>query len=89
MNHDLKIHPQYFKLIKLGIKNFEVRNNHDRSFHEGDILTLKEFDPDTKLHTGNKIECSVTYVLHGLMYLDKPAVVMSIVLIENKNEPTN
>jgi ASC-1-like (ASCH) protein len=42
--HELKTWPQYFDLIKFGMKTFEFRKN-DRNFKAGDILHLRKFDP--------------------------------------------
>lgn len=44
MIHKLKIWPEYYKAVRDGKKNFEVRNN-DREFSFGDIVYLKEWDP--------------------------------------------
>lgn len=35
--HELKTLPEYFELVRKGIKNFEVRKN-DRDFKVGDML---------------------------------------------------
>lgn len=43
MIHELKIKPQYYEDIKIGIKTFEIRKN-DREFKLGDILILNEYD---------------------------------------------
>ena len=41
--HDLKIWPQHFQAIRAGDKTYEIRRNHDRKFHVGDVLKLSEF----------------------------------------------
>jgi Domain of unknown function (DUF3850) len=43
--HELKIWPSYFHDVCIGLKTFEYRKN-DRNFQEGDILLLREFDPN-------------------------------------------
>lgn len=43
MNHDLKIHPQFYVRVADGSKTFEVRDN-DRGFQMGDTVVLREFD---------------------------------------------
>lgn len=43
MNHELKIDPIYYQRVLDGSKTFEVRDN-DRGFHQGDTVTLKEYD---------------------------------------------
>lgn len=44
MQHELKIHPQFFCRVADGTKTFEVRNN-DRDFQPGDRIILREWDP--------------------------------------------
>lgn len=44
-----------------GKKNYEYRLN-DFEINEGDTLVLEEWDPNTKLYTGRKLEKTVTYV---------------------------
>jgi len=56
-----KIWPKYFEDILSGKKKYELRLN-DFNIKEGDLLILKEWDPDTKKYTGRKIEKKVTYV---------------------------
>ncbi len=43
--HELKCHPEYFSRVASGQKTFEIRKN-DRDFQVGDIIILKEYDPD-------------------------------------------
>lgn len=43
--HDLKVHPEFWPSIVAGTKPFEVRLN-DRKFVVGDIVNLREYDPD-------------------------------------------
>jgi hypothetical protein len=45
MRHELKIWPQYYCRVADGTKTFEVREN-DRGFQYGDIVILKEWDPE-------------------------------------------
>ena len=62
MIHDIKCWPEYFQAVKSGIKPFELRKD-DRGYAVGDILHLREFDPDTATYTGDDIDKAVTYVL--------------------------
>ena len=56
-----KIWPQYFEEVLKGDKTFELRlANWDCT--KGDVLILKEWDPDTKEYTGRVIEKKVGYV---------------------------
>lgn len=49
MHHELKIWPQYFGRVLDGSKTFEVRKN-DRGYQPGDIVTLKEWNPEINEH---------------------------------------
>ena len=67
MIHDLKCWPEYFQAVKSGIKPFELRKD-DRGYAAGDILHLREFDPETEKYTGDEIDKTVTYVLPLAMF---------------------
>ncbi len=56
-----KIWPKYFELIKERKKTFEIRLA-DFEIKEGDILLLKEWDPEKKAYTGREIKLNVTYI---------------------------
>jgi len=58
-----KIWPKYFEAIKQGKKKFELRLA-DFKIKEGDILVLKEWNPESKEYTGRKIKRKVKYVLN-------------------------
>lgn len=80
MIHELKILPEYFKAVENGTKTFEIRTN-DRDYKLGDILVLKEFDPDAKVYTGNECVRKVTYIIQGVYGLPENVCVMSIGLL--------
>ncbi|RME30877.1 DUF3850 domain-containing protein [Candidatus Woesearchaeota archaeon] len=61
MRHEKKIWPKYFQKILEGKKTYELRLA-DWACNEGDILVLREWDPETKAYTGRVIEKEVTYV---------------------------
>lgn len=56
-----KIWSEYFEEILSNKKTFELRLN-DFEVEEGDILILKEWDPNTKSYTGRELEKDVGYV---------------------------
>jgi len=56
-----KVWPEYFQKIFEGKKTFELRLN-DFDIEEGDILVLKEWDPNTKDYTGRELEKKVGFV---------------------------
>lgn len=78
-HHSLKCHPAYFAQLWNGEKNFELRKN-DRDFKVGDIVTLKEWDPEKdpgeafrespqfeydQRYTGRELTKRVSYVLQN------------------------
>jgi len=62
MRIEKKILPEYFEKILSGNKTFELRLA-DWKCQSGDILILKEWDPEISKYTGRKIEKKVTNVL--------------------------
>ena len=58
-----KIWPEYFEAVKSGEKKFEVRLA-DFKCVPGDVLVLKEWNPETKSYTGRQIEKQVSFVLN-------------------------
>lgn len=56
-----KVWPEYFEEIIKNKKTFELRLN-DFDINEGDILVLKEWNPETKNYTGRELEKVVGYV---------------------------
>lgn len=74
MIHDLKIWPEHFRDVRAGIKTAELRLN-DRNYQPGDVLVLREYDPQTGEYTGNVETRTVTHVLADERWL-QPGVVM-------------
>jgi len=62
--HELKTWPAFYQAMLDGDKPFEARFN-DRAYQKGDVLYLREWDPDTKQYTGRNCRKLVTYVLSG------------------------
>lgn len=65
--HDLKTHPGPFAAALDGRKRFEWRKN-DRNFAVGDLLHLREYDPETELggiYTSRALVVRVTYMVAG------------------------
>ncbi|MBI4779442.1 DUF3850 domain-containing protein [Candidatus Falkowbacteria bacterium] len=62
MKIEKKVWPEYFEKILSGEKKFELRLA-DWECASGDILILKEWNPETKQYTGRQIEKEVGYVL--------------------------
>jgi len=83
MTHELKSWPCFFELVRRGIKRFECRKD-DRGFHVGDILWLREWDPNTQQYTGRNLKIPVLYILHGPFNgLAEGFVIMSLDYVYN------
>jgi ribosomal protein S17 len=72
MKIEKKVWPKYFQKILVGVKKFEVRLN-DFECNIGDVLVLREWDPEKKEYTGREIEKDVSYVARtkGLEFWSK------------------
>jgi len=62
MEIEKKVWGKYFQEILEGKKKFELRLS-DFECSEGDILVLREWNPETKEYTGRVVEKKVGYVL--------------------------
>lgn len=62
MKIEKKVWPEYFQKILDKEKTFELRLA-DWECAPGDILVLREWDPQSKEYTGRTLEKEVTYVL--------------------------
>ena len=62
MKTEKKIWPKFFDKLASGEKTFELRLA-DWECNPGDILVLREWNPDTNEYTGRQLEKEVTYVL--------------------------
>ncbi|MBX4204648.1 MAG: DUF3850 domain-containing protein [Candidatus Doudnabacteria bacterium] len=62
MKIEKKILPEYFEQVKNGSKTFELRLA-DWECNPGDVLVLKEWDPELQAYTGREVSREVGYVL--------------------------
>ena len=62
MEIEKKVWPEFFSKILAGEKNFEVRLA-DFSCQPGDVLILKEWDPETKEYTGRELKKKINCVI--------------------------
>ena len=62
MKIEKKVWPQYFNLILSGAKKLDIRVA-DFEANIGDVLILREWDPETKQYTGRSLEKKITYVI--------------------------
>lgn len=61
--HELKCWPSFFQAILDDRKRFELRVN-DRNYQVGDVLHLREWNPELEQYTGREIRRTNTYQLH-------------------------
>lgn len=61
MKIEKKIWPEFFDKVASGEKTFEYRLA-DFGCHPGDILVLREWDPQTKKYTGRSVEKKIGYI---------------------------
>lgn len=80
--HELKCWKQLFDLTYRGLKWFEHRQN-DRGYMVGDILHLKEYDPETRLYSGRWLDVKVISVIEDCPGLADGYCLMGIRLVEN------
>ncbi len=57
-----KTWPEMFEEVLNGNKNFDLRLN-DFEVSEGDVLVLKEWDPEKKSYTGREVAKKISFLL--------------------------
>ncbi|MEK6846068.1 MAG: DUF3850 domain-containing protein [Nanoarchaeota archaeon] len=62
MGIEKKVWSEYFQKILDGVKPYELRLANFEC-NPGDVLVLREWDPQTEQYTGRVLEKEVTYVL--------------------------
>ena len=67
-----KIWPQFFQAVLEGKKNFDVRLA-DWKINVGDVLVLREWDPEKKEYAGRKLEKKITYIVKKYFLCQKVA----------------
>jgi len=75
--HELKVWPEFFQDLYDDRKRVELRKD-DRGFEVGDILLLREWDPNTGEYTGSFCTRKVTHILRGGPWLADGYCAMSI-----------
>jgi len=60
--HELKTWSSFYAPLARGTKKFELRKN-DRDFQIGDMVQLKEYDPNVDYYTGRYIIARINYIL--------------------------
>lgn len=59
--HTLKSWPRFFEPICMGARTHELRRN-DRSYVVGDMVDLREFDPDAQSYSGRIVRAEITSI---------------------------
>ncbi len=62
--HELKSWPSQFQAMWMGRKRAEFRRD-DRGYAVGDLLELREWDPDRQQDTGFRLTARVTHLVRG------------------------
>lgn len=62
--HTLKILPQYYDDVAEYRKAFELRKD-DRDFKVGEVLILREYDPEESEFTGRAMVRNIGYILRN------------------------
>jgi hypothetical protein len=75
--HELKTWPVYYQQVRNGAKPFDLRK-HDRAISPGDLLILREWDPDIADYTGYVTCAVVTCVVADEMFLQPGYVALGI-----------
>lgn len=60
--HELQTWPQYFEMMQDGSKKFELRKD-DRGFEVGDVLYLREYDPETNTYSGRTLSFIIQVIV--------------------------
>lgn len=61
VQYELKIDQEHFEAVKDGRKKFEIRKN-DRDYHVGDLLVLREYNPNCRSYTDESIRVEISYM---------------------------
>ncbi|WP_374029795.1 DUF3850 domain-containing protein [Bdellovibrio bacteriovorus] len=80
--HKLKVWPEFYEPISLGLKTFEIRVN-DRNFQMGDILVLRWFNPKTNSFSRTMKELNPSLPLYADEILEFPDLHRMVGFIKN------
>jgi hypothetical protein len=75
--HYLKTWTPFFKAVKSGTKQFEVRKN-DRDYEVGDTLILNDFNPSTEKFSGDWVPKLVIYKLDDTRFVKEGFVILGM-----------
>lgn len=75
MIHELKILPEFFYPVSIGLKTFELRKN-DRNFQVGDTIRLKEWNGNN--YTGRQVIRKIVCILKEVAGLEAGYCILGI-----------
>lgn len=82
--HELKAWSEPYDAVHRGDKPYEIRIN-DRDYAVGDLLHLREFNPDERRYLSRSLLASVTYMTKGGDWgLAENLCVLGIVVLERR-----
>ncbi|GAB3519467.1 ASCH domain-containing protein [Emticicia fontis] len=79
--HHLKTIQPYFWEVSQENKTFELRKD-DRYFKVNDEIYLHEFDPETKIFSGQIVKGIITYVLRNFAGIQADYCILSVSINE-------
>lgn len=84
-DHDLKSWPDFFQAFLDGDKLHDMRDIRDRKFEVGQVVRLREWNPDGSGYTGRALDMQITYITDkncpcalSSMALDKGTAILSL-----------
>jgi len=83
--HVLKTWPIFFTAVWQGDKTFEIRKN-DRDFQVGDILRLREWEPEDEVYTGREVRREVTHIMVTFADVLAPGYVVLSIAKPKRNQ---
>lgn len=81
--HIKKLVQPYFDYVRFGIKKFELRKN-DCDYQVGDILILREYDPNSDLEFYSEITTRITYILEGYEGIQDGYCILGIEVLKDE-----
>ena len=80
--HELTSWPSQFQAMWTGLKRAEFRRD-DRGYQIGDLLQLREWDPERSQYTGFRLTARVTHLVRGPEFeVPRGFVVLSIEVLD-------
>lgn len=95
-DHDLKSWPRFFTAIMAGEKQYDLRDIRDRDFKIGQVVRLREWDPNGAGYTGRHLLMRITYITDrnhpcalSSMALDKGTAILGLSRTDANDKPAS